>query len=49
VLQREDRTKIEGTAERLLKDNFLVIDMSDSTLDVHLNVHVRRNNIMIEF
>lgn len=29
MLQYEDRTKIEGTAVQSLKDNFLVIDMSD--------------------
>jgi len=48
VLQHEDRTKIEGTADQFLKDNFLVIDTSDNTLDLHLNVYVRRNNITIE-
>jgi len=48
MLQHEDRTKTEGTTDQFLKDNFLVIDMSDNILDLHLNVYVRRNNITIE-
>lgn len=48
MLQHKDRTKIEGTADQFLKDNFLVIDMSNNTLDLHLNLYVRRNNITIE-
>jgi hypothetical protein len=48
ILQDEDRIKTEGTADPFLKDNFLIIDMSDNTLDLHLNVYVSRNNITIE-
>jgi len=48
MLQHEDRTKIEGTADQFLKDNFLVIGMSDNILGLHLNVYARRNNITIE-
>jgi len=48
MLQHEDRAKTEGTADQFLIDNFLVIDMSDNILDLHLNVYVRRNNITIE-